>query len=157
WGVIYGVLTAADVDEMANDVTGGDSSAAKAVIRELLSSQLLFRSRIDGEEVFRTRMAETVRLAVSLRQLFESNARSTKWRTAPRLVGDYRFSVRPRRYPRRDLSTDDVVARVDQGSLRIPAVEDALRRLLTTTAGSAGGYAAFQADAIDRILSTLSG
>jgi hypothetical protein len=157
WGVIDGFLTKADVDEIASDLAEGDPTTARTLVDELLKGQLLFRSRSEGKEVFRTRMAETVRLAASLRQLFESSAASSKWRAAPRLVGDYRFSVRPRRYPSRNLGIDDVVARVSGGLLEVPGVENAVRRLLATTDGNASVHATFQADAVDRILSGLNG
>jgi hypothetical protein len=157
WGVTDGVLTQRDIDESIRDLTDGDQASAHALLAELLDSQLLLRTRIEGSEVFRSRMAETVRLAATLRQLFESNAVSTKWRTAPRLVGDFRFSVRPRCYPNRNLTVDDVVARVDPNLLTPPIVEQALRKLLATTGGNASTHAAFQADAAARILEALTG
>jgi hypothetical protein len=157
WGVTDGVLSQQDLDEIALDLTEGDQAAGRALVAELLKSQLLLRARVQGRDVFRTRMAETVRLAADLRQLFESNAESNKWRAAPRLVGDYRFTVRPRRYPNRNLTIDDVVARIDHSLLEEPTVESSLRRLLSTTDGSASTHAAFQADAIGRILEVLRG
>jgi hypothetical protein len=86
WGVTDGVLTQRDLDEVAIELMEGDRTAGRALVAELVQSQLLLRTRIEGDEVFRTRMAETVRLAATLRQLFESNAESNKWRAAPRLA-----------------------------------------------------------------------
>lgn len=157
WGVTDGVLTQQDLDEVALELTDGDQTAARALVNELVQKQLLLRLRIEGDEVFRTRMAETVRLAVTLRQLFENNAASRKWRSAPRLVGDYRFTVRPRRYPRRNLTVDDVVERVDFSRRESQVVETALRTLLATTNGAASTHARFQAEAVERILDVLYG
>jgi hypothetical protein len=157
WGVIDGALTRADVQEAAEEVADGDGEVAGNLVRELLAADLLLRRReADGAETFRTRMAETVRLAASLRQLFESNA-ATDWRSASRLVGDYRFSVRSRRYPARSLEVDDVIARIDSSWLPTDASKMALRALLSGAGDTTMKHAVFQAEATERILSVLNG
>ena len=51
---------------------------------------------------YRSRMAETVRLLVHLRQQFPRRS----WRSAPPLVADYRFRHEARRFPRRDIEPE---------------------------------------------------
>ena len=45
-------------------------------------------------------MSEAIRLFARLRQMFEFR----QWRTGPSLVSDFRFSLRARVYPRRDVA-----------------------------------------------------
>jgi hypothetical protein len=77
---------------------------------------------------YRTRMAETVRLAVNLRQWFHGR----DWRTAPTLVSDLRFVSRTRSIPRRDRTpqqaSDDLSAAL--GPAWTQSHSDALARIL---------------------------
>src|SRR5262245_6335760 len=59
-----------------------------------------------AEQRYRSRMAETVRLATSLRQWFHGR----DWMNAPELVSDARFLSRPRVVPRRDRTVTEVSA-----------------------------------------------
>ena len=77
-----------------------------ALIRELKDQVLLFRDPL--KETFRTRMAETIRLLSSLRQIFPNQ----DWRVAPSLVADYRLQIRPREYPERCHAPDEVEKRI---------------------------------------------
>lgn len=53
---------------------------------------------LPGIRLYRTRMAETVRLLTNLRQWMPRQS----WRSSPTLVSDFRFHLRPRKYPARD-------------------------------------------------------
>ena len=79
---------------------------------------------------YRSRMAETARLLLRLRQLFPKHTRTpTDWLTAPTLVADFRFQRRRRQYPRRDVSTAIALQRV-QRAFDDPLLLTAVRALL---------------------------
>ena len=84
----------------------------------------------DGH-VYRTRMAETVRLLARLRQLGPGRS----WRAAPPLVADYRFSVRPRAYPERHRDPARVRSALNDAVRLTPIQETALQALLQTPEG----------------------
>src|SRR5262249_49985351 len=99
WGVVEGTFTAEEIRDHALAVL--DESGAVAgpdELRDLLLNRGVLSETHPGR--FRTRMAESIRLLAHLRQLFPDRP----WRSAPPLVADFRFSLRPRRYPRRHLS-----------------------------------------------------
>ncbi len=72
------------------------------LVSEMESGNLLYRIAL-GEEVYRTRFAEGVRLLARLRQMF----RPQDWATGPKLVSDIKLHLAPRRYPRRDQPAAD--------------------------------------------------
>jgi len=73
------------------------------LIRELRQSHLLHPIP-NATDMYRTRMAEGVRLLANLRQMF----RPEDWATGPRLVSDIKIHLKDRIYPRRDLLATDV-------------------------------------------------
>jgi len=75
----------------------------RSLIRELRQSHLLHPIP-DATDMYRTRMAEGVRLLANLRQMFKSQ----DWTTGPRLVADIKIHLKDRIYPRRDLLTTGV-------------------------------------------------
>ena len=105
------------------------------VLEELLRRELLVPAP-DQPERYRTRMAETVRLTARLRQLFTKHE-GPAWRSAPRLVGDFRFAIQPRRYPTRDVAVADALATLRE---RLPATfrtrRCARRRRFSATAAT---------------------
>jgi hypothetical protein len=85
---------------------------ADDVIQALAECGLLFKSDDYPYPGYRSRMAETVRLAFRLRQLFPQHRGEDGWQQARTLVADFRFTRRRRRYPRRDLEPARVVDEV---------------------------------------------
>lgn len=79
------------------------------LINELFEKQMIQEFQVGKEVLFRTRMAETIRLLARLRQLFPGQ----DWRTGATLVSDFRFSLRPRTYPKRDQTPQVVINTVD--------------------------------------------
>lgn len=168
WGLVDGALSKDEVEEVLNDVLSDNLSqplladpdchilTADDLRDNLLKLALLMevpgRPGMPGR--FRTRMAEGVRLFARLRQLFPGrHSGRDGWMTAPTLVADYRLLWRPRRYPRRDLTTPEALEciRRDVGS---PAVLSAIGHWFGK--GEAGWqWAKFQIDATARILSGL--
>src|SRR6185503_14238805 len=81
---------------------------------------------LGSRRVYRTRMGEAVRLFARLRQLFPNR----KWQVAPTLVADFRFSLRPRVYPNRNLQPEQVVGLLKEEKLLSGQREAILKALL---------------------------
>lgn len=96
WGVSDGSLTETELEHLIQRLAPDED--VESVIDELLDRRLLFASGVT-EQRFRSRMAETVRLAALLRQWFHGQP----WTSASSLVSDARFLSRPRTVPRRDI------------------------------------------------------
>lgn len=80
----------------------------------MIDRGLPLRHQQNGVSVFRTRMAESVRLYSQLRQMFPKHGFNDNWRTAPTLVSDYRFLRRQRKYPKRDRQAAEVLQQLDE-------------------------------------------
>ncbi|MFC4034625.1 protein DpdJ [Streptomyces polygonati] len=126
WGMTEGALSQDDVLDTIEEVRGEDlpgtpvGTSAQEILSELRSLALIFRvpSAADSSHRYRTRLAETLRLAVGLRQLFPPRRGQDWsgdapppgwWRQSPRLVADYRLHVRHRRYPTRNIDVADAL------------------------------------------------
>jgi hypothetical protein len=107
WCVVEGGFTVEELEDHAHAVLDAAGSAVSPdELRDrILERRLLFEVRRDGRDLFRTRMAEAVRLLARLRQLFPGRP----WQVAPPLAADFRFAHRPRRYPRRHLEPASVL------------------------------------------------
>ncbi len=95
------------------------------VLEQLLQHGLVFELDRTWPNEYRTRMAETMRLMSHLRQQF----RGRPWQAAPRLVADFRFRHEPRRFPKRDLTADTVVAQLTAQRISSAQIEAAGRIL----------------------------
>ena len=101
-------------------------------------------------------MSEAIRLLARLRQLFPRHLDNRQWQTAPTLVADYRFLLRPRVFPRRDLDFQQVlngiqeVANLDSLSVEI------LKTLLGHKTEHSLKLAPFQVRAARSILTEVS-
>lgn len=102
WGISNGSFTLRELEDIVHGVLP-DADVDDA-IDELIERGLIVSKGV-ADERFRSRMAETVRLATSLRQWFHGK----DWSTAPALVSDARFLSRPRLVPKRSLSPDLLV------------------------------------------------
>lgn len=121
WGVTSGALTEGEVRDTIAEVLAQRSDAPEVTAveaqRHLLEHALLVREPASSPPRFRTRMAEALRLAARLRQLFwwqrggiNDPTPPMWWEQGRRLVADYRVHVAPRWYPRRDQPLDAVRA-----------------------------------------------
>jgi hypothetical protein len=155
WGVVEIGFSNEEVRDHARTVLDAAGSlAAPDDLRDLLlERRLLFAFEREGAEVYRTRMAETVRLLARLRQLFPDR----DWRLAPTLVADFRFAYRARRYPRQHLSPDAVLADVERDIPLSPLRRQALAALLRSQENRPLQLADFQLLATRRVLQDLRG
>lgn len=97
--------------------------------------------------LYRSRMAETVRLLANLRQLFPRKP----WQSAPTLVADFRFRHEPRRFPRRDIAGADAVRQLSELPSVGPQQLEQIRRIIGTRQLSA-----FQLEATSRVIEAVA-
>lgn len=125
WGITSGSFTEDEILALLDELRpGGD---ADDVLDRLLDHGLVVH--LEGQpDRYRTRMAETVRLAVDLRQWFHGQ----EWRTAKPLVSDVRFLSRARSVPKRNVAPDDLIASLGaaSGVDWTPDLERAVRRIV---------------------------
>lgn len=161
WGLVDGRLARDELGGLIDPLLDKaleqgieDFLSADDVISELGKRGLLFATDDYPYPGYRTRMAETVRLATRLRQLFPQHDGVDGWQHARTLVADFRFTRRKRRYPRRDLDSagviDDLNRHLEDSELRT-----VLPPLLS---GRGDGFklAEFQSRATHRILEELA-
>src|SRR4051794_7210317 len=137
WGFVDGAFESGELEDLADayvldhDDTGTLTGAE--LIRRLRDRALVLDVEDGGARRHRTRMAETVRLAARLRQLFPKH-REAGWSRAPTLVSDYRLVTRPRAYPKREIPVEAAFAELNSASAT-PARGPALRALLDRRTG----------------------
>jgi hypothetical protein len=154
WGVVDGGFTEEDLVESAErfvsehlDVEGVSPAE---LVADLLRRHLLVDLPFDAGRLYRTRMAESVRLFARLRQMFKFG----HWRTGATLVSDFRFAMRPRVYPRRDLTAAWAMEQWDVAGVLKPGRRAALSALLSRPDFRLAG---FQVRATERVLRDLDG
>lgn len=124
-------------------------------VNAMKDAGLLFRYDGDNERRYRTRMAESVRLFARLKQLFPKHFTGIPtWQGAPNLVSDFRFILRPRRYPDRCHSAYNHIGEWTEGPPRLSALQSSVLRVLTGSESpdSAMDLAGFQIRSTKRIL-----
>ncbi|GIV03596.1 MAG: hypothetical protein KatS3mg015_2426 [Fimbriimonadales bacterium] len=134
WGVVDGHFTEDELEEKIEEFADHHGLEAGELRQELLKRGLVFEFPTQRGTIFRTRMAETVRLLARLRQLFPEHLREPrpKWRSAPTLVSDYRFVARPRQFPRRHLALPDIKAHLEESGVKLLDIQSkALEALIT--------------------------
>ncbi|MEF1280248.1 protein DpdJ [Vibrio fortis] len=153
WGNTQGYFGEDELVELVEGIIGDDEDAYD-VIDEMVANGLMvsWSDEESGEEHYRTRMAEGVRLFSTLRQMFPKHANGDTWKQAATLVSDYRFLRRKRKYPQRNVPTESVInaLQTDVGLSR--AESELLKELLRHD----GGYydlAEFQKRACTTVLS----
>jgi hypothetical protein len=126
------------------------------VLQRLLRTALLFRIPRSSPPRYRTRLAETVRLLVQLRQLFGPQdliqPPARWWDRGRPLVADYRLHTAPRRYPRRDIPAADALEELRH----TPGWEQLHGDIAAAQIGERS-LASFQLDASKAILESLHG
>ncbi|SEH06422.1 protein DpdJ [Candidatus Venteria ishoeyi] len=145
WGFVDGSISEDELYTLAEQTiqaTGSDDDA-EDLIEKLIEARLIHEFRDpNGQLVYRSRFAEGVRLLSRLRQWFPK----TPWFSAPRLISDFRIDVRPRRYPRRDISTETALQSILE-QIKLNALQQTLWGSLTPPS-----LAQFQVEASSGIL-----
>lgn len=128
WGVVDGGFSRDEIEEYADEVIQAQNADFEAwdLIEAMQDRKLLFDFNLRGNRLYRTRMAEAVRLFARLRQIFQNR----NWQTSPTLVADYRFSLRQRVYPRRHREPEKVIADLEENKLLTPVRRAALEAML---------------------------
>jgi hypothetical protein len=148
WGLVDGGFADDELLDLLEDAANavGDDRSEDEIKQQLESRVLITKVASPAGDVWRTRMAETVRLLARLRQLFPEHMNNGSWRTAPTLVSDFRFVARQRLFPDRKVSAEQFVDEAlgdDHGPVRAA--------LEAMTAGQRG-WAPFQVRATKTIL-----
>ena len=153
WGIVDGGYDEYELLDLLDRIAEqtGDSRTAEDIRNSLQDRVLLTKVNLPSGPVWRTRMAETVRLLIRLRQLFPRHLTTRTWRTAPNLVSDFRLVARPRRFPRRDVPALELIAAVQQLRSHDQVVA-ALGALAASDAGDLR-FAPFQVRSATAILS----
>ncbi len=151
WGNAQGFFSQIELRNIITQVLQSYPLAASGltsfgVAKVMIDRGLLLRHQQNGTSVFRTRMAESVRLYSQLRQMFPKHARGDNWRTAPTLVSDYRFLRRQRKYPQRNLQAAEVLKQLDETAGFTPIHHLLLSALISHSSGMYS-LARFQQDA----------
>jgi hypothetical protein len=150
WGVVRGGFLHEELEELAADFLHQKQRfdvTEDELLDAMRSHRLIFNVSTGDTPLFRSRMAEGVRLFASLRQIL----RNRDWRAAPTLVADFRFAIRPRSYPARNITVEDAF-QIWSAAGRLSVVHQ--QRLRAGLGGDRGSMllARFQVDAVTRVL-----
>jgi len=161
WGLVDGRIGREELGDLIDPLLHQafeqgieDFYDANDVIEAMKTRGLLFETDDYPYPGYRSRMAETVRLAFRLRQLFPQHSGVDGWQRARTLVADFRFTRRRRRYPRRDLDPATVIEGINR-RLGDPTIGAVLQALLAGR-GEECLLAEFQSRATHRILEGLA-
>jgi hypothetical protein len=164
WGVVDGCFSEGELEEIVDPLLDqslemGQSQYfdSRAVVRGLVDrTWLVTVVRQDGMLAYRSRMAETVRLLLRLRQLFPKHTRSSSgWQLAPTLVADFRFQRRRRTYPERNIAVREAIRSV-QAVADDPLLRAAIAGILSASEQlTEGGLSAFQVRSAVRIIRAI--
>jgi hypothetical protein len=153
WGVVDSAMSEDEILERIEDSCKRHhvDELPDNVLEALLEQRLVFEVEDVEDGGFRTRMGEAVRLFARLRQWVHGRS----WLAAPTLVADFRFDLRPRAYPRRNIAPADAVEAL------APSPDSTRRQGLEALISSHGEHkdrdlARFQVDAAERILRGLA-
>jgi hypothetical protein len=158
WGFYDGGFRPAEVDDLIRrsgppelqeawkEMAAGGTNLNR-LLDDMRQAGILYQPR-NNQDVVRTRFAETVRLLARLRQMF----RVQDWNTGPRLVRDLKIHLRPRRYPKRDITPGAVWADIARDIAATPEQRQAFDVLSRVGDGSERAYSGFQSRATGRIL-----
>lgn len=148
WGFVNGGFSELEVSNLIQDSLCLDDEQAHQVLRDLLQHKLIFRFPGSASEtLYRTRFAETLRLVWNMRQAF----RDTDLDQGPRLVSDYRIAIRPRLYPRRDISVSEVVSSLEQARNLTEVERRAVKALMFSSNGEELRLSRFQLESTTNI------
>jgi len=160
WGIVDSWLTEAEVREaIADALTELDGDHKVDPTFDDLAEHALITEVADGR--WRSRLAETLRLLVRSRQLFNTG-NGEWWLRGRRLISDFRLFAQPRRYPKREVSFAALLDRIEEIQPLTPVGRQVLaaqvHRLPTGQLSAQvdkGPLAQFQVDATAAVLESL--
>lgn len=152
WGFVDGGFSDEEIVDLADDTINslGSQLSDIELINYMQEKGLLFTFNQGGYNIWRTRMAEAVRLFVRLKQLFPGKA----WQLAPTLVSDYRFVIKPRVYSSRNIEIDEVIRRLETLSIS-PLGKEVVESLLTDGQGNVMKLSEFQLRAAETMIGDI--
>lgn len=114
WNITHASISEEELDDRIFLFLERNKISSKIDSREfkndLIGKLLIFSfQNCNGEIRYRSRIAEFVRLLANLRQLFPERMKNHSWLTSPRLISDFRILMKPRQYPKRNVSFDDLL------------------------------------------------
>lgn len=147
WGITSGSYTESEILDVITEAV--PTAVADDLLDELLERGLIVSTGL-AAPIYRTRMADIVRLAVNLRQWFHGG----DWRTARTLVSDVRFLSRTRSIPRREQTPQQVSSDLTAalGASWSRSHQEAFETIL-----AGRSIAAFQQRSLERIISRQEG
>lgn len=157
WGLVDGSFDETEIADHAEQFLNqqglwSDFNDPLHLVDYLLDRRLLI-SLMDGHHTrYRTRMAEAIRLLARLRQLFPYHSEGRRWQEAKTLVADFRFVLRPRQFPRRNVILQDAQNSIDAVSRLDPIQKDVITALLYRGPSVSMELAEFQVRAAQSIL-----
>lgn len=162
WGLVDGSFSSDEIAEhcesfLSSNGLWGIYEDADSFQETLENFGLLYPAN-DGMTVrYRTRMGETIRLLTRLRQLFPKHlqGKNRQWQIAKPLVGDFRFMLRARSVPQREMRVDEVLLRIEATYPLSQLQREALRSIVALPGAKSMGLAAFQSRATENILRQL--
>ncbi len=165
WGVTNGGFSEYEIEDLIDDFIQKafpeEVLFSSEIKEELIAKHLLFRlpgPSPDNPVIFRTRSAETLRLLDSLKQILSFNRRivqTANWRIAPKLVADFRYSLRPRLFPKRTITKQDIFERLEHNGLLNEDYKEILNDLLHSPNKDIK-LASFQVDAMVQMLASVN-
>jgi hypothetical protein len=136
WGLVDGSFSAVEIQKEAETFLTREQlwesfETEQRFIQNLIDRRFLYAFLQGTAERYRTRMAETVRLLSRLRQLFPKHLeRGRLWQTASPLVGDFRFMLRPRSFPNRNVGLNESRQQIESVAKQSPIQKSVLEALL---------------------------
>jgi hypothetical protein len=161
WGLVDGALAENELSQLADDFLSendddNEFSSPYLLLEAMVSRGLLFRWDEGGSYRYRSRMAETLRLLARLRQMFPRHMRRPgDWALSPTLVADFRFVLRPREYPNRNLPAAACVDRWIAEGIRLSPLQRSALSAMLGLGNNPNPLAGFQDRAAVRILSEV--
>lgn len=144
WGDVEVFSSRSEIEEAIQDAGVANYYVAD-YFEELKKRRFIFSV---GNDCYRTRMAETVRLQVLSRQWFaKQNVEDAK-----PLISDFRFLKRPRQYPKRDNHAEDLVGNWDRNNLFRTQSEKTILTNLLKNGDEWFQLSGFQVRSTERIL-----
>jgi hypothetical protein len=160
WGLVDGSFEDDELADLAEDFLNerelwSEFPDPMDFVDYLLDRRLLI-SLMDGTRSrYRTRMGEAIRLLARLRQLFPQHRDGRKWQQAKTLVADFRFILRPRQFPCRNVSREDAETSISEVCRLDPLQQDVLMAILDRSGGRPMELAEFQVRSTRSILANI--